>query len=197
MSLMQLLAVGQSLSRPIEAPSRFRLVGPGWLPKFRPEESPLGPSAGSASDLEKDKIETAAVVAVVRCRENALRQQILPLVEREGTPKPAADSLRADAGPVAAPVKTQAASRGRWALPAGAVQEWPKRALMTRKPAGSIAEIKVVRNDLNEEDLAVIPARSTGGAARAGETKAGAMEKGNPWSGLMTRLLHACWSEKG
>jgi hypothetical protein len=193
MSLMQLLTVGHSLSRPVEAPSPFRMVGPGWLPKFRSSEPLVGASKPTAGGLDRGKREGAPLVAEVRCRANPPQQQILPLADglRPEAQKPM--TTGSDLKPVALASKPQGKACGRWSLPVDTTKEWPRRApLAARTALGSAPEIKVARNDLADEDLALVPVRAqAGGAKKDGELRVAEGIKSRTWSSLIIRLLHA------
>lgn len=193
---MQLLAVGQSLSRPIEAPSRFRMVEPGWLPKFHSDEAPAEQGRANAAGMENRQIELAPTATELECRNPVPRQQVLPLAEEENPAmrRPVVEAW--EAKPAAARIRPPSKNRGRWALPPGVAQDWLKQRTPARRYASALPEIKVMRNDLSNEDLALVFARNGGGATKAGEVQVASSNKGRAWSRMVARLFHAYLAEK-
>jgi hypothetical protein len=168
MSLMQLLTVGHSLTKPVEAPSPFRMIGPGWLPKFRPGESPVGQS-GVAGTVEEGRSRGELRSIGAKCRVVTLRQQVLPLA---GDQAKAAQQGTCELPNELGVAKPAPKPRGRWSLPSDPMPDVPKRAQFAPPTVlSSIEAVKVMRNDLNDEDLALVPTGKTSARTNRCEPK--------------------------
>lgn len=184
MSLMQLLAVGQSL-RPIkDRPSRYRMRQQTLLPKFGPAPSASQPAAGAELGL--------GIPSAAPQRHGA---EPMP-------PQQAASSVAtvpcSKAGPSAPSVPAQPYPAGRWSL-----KSWPPfKRTAGAQPAKapiqgelSLETVRPVRNDLTDSDLELVPAaRPSGVGPRpkppSSEPQPDPDRAASPlWSWLRRRLL--------
>lgn len=184
MSLMQLLAVGQSL-RPIkDRPSRYRMRQQTLLPKFRPSPPPGQPSVGTEPG------EPTSLPAPPKATADAAPH---PQAGSSATPVPASGPR-----PTAAAVPAQPYPAGRWSL-----QSWaPFKRAGAAQPAKvpiqgelSLEAVRPVRNDLSDSDLEVVPAPRPTSLGRRHQPASGeptrdpAQARSPLWNWLRRRLL--------
>ncbi len=151
MSLVKLLAIGKSLISIKDKPNHYRMVRWGWPVKFFSPANPFAVASEPTTPTDN-----------VRARESANAQNQPPAtVHKETQSAGADDSMSKSAGPV-----TKAASKFLGALsllPSKSHLKLHRGAhLRMQQPVQcelSLETVKVVRNDLSETDLEVVPIR--------------------------------------
>ena len=176
MSLMQLLTTGKTLVDLKNSTSRYHMPGKNFLPKFGSQKNPFTPPAKKATAPDGAEAMPKPLVRAARIPAANLKEtQRLPelsakmketkrlpfVAARHGTsqnPKPKRWETFLDwAG-----VMLEKLSPARWL----GGQKTPARPAIPRfdKPEVqgelSLQNIKVVRNDLNDADVEVVPART-------------------------------------
>jgi hypothetical protein len=154
---MQLLTVGRSFSKQVGDPSRFRMANPGWLPRFGSTENPGADPVMAGPDRTVTEAAAAGTVEPVVVAQRSTTGQE-PRQSTRLTGAPALDVL-VDEGR-----KWNEVNKfplGRWTVKESAGAQMPPRpkvTVLTRPLA--LDEVRVVRNDLNDEDLELIPRRN-------------------------------------
>jgi len=175
---MQLLALGRSLGKIGDQPSRYKMTQQSLLPKF-------GPIKG---------LENVAVTGEGRTKPAFQNAPVKPAPEPQNAKptKPAKEkttmnvvpSTPLEATATAGTVSRQAFPLGRWTLFKNPFSK-ASRPKPTETPVQaelSLDTVRPVRNDLNDSDLEVVPL--------ANETSA-VMPEGPAWNRFKTQLVRA------
>jgi hypothetical protein len=204
MSLLRLLTTGKSLVGMGESEIRYRETRQKLLPRFGSAKNPF--CADDSSDAARPRMSRAAEGATVSKREtvagNAVRLPA-PVAAAAAAPKlPVMLVSGKSRSPLSALWSGATALAGKWAGKASALL--PQRSVRSVKVAMSrpaklpvqaelsLDRIKVVRNDLSDADLEVVPAKlpvapaNVGPAVQSAE-RAGAAEKA--WGRLTGRVF--------
>jgi len=173
MSLLRLLATGRSLVSVRETESRYRLTTQRLLPQFGPTRNPFSPpkrAEQSAAATTRPAAEVGEASAKAGVRGHARRLWLKTAgLWSAGKQKP--DAL-------------MARPFGKAAKPA--IPRFPKLPVQGEL---SLDRVKVVRNDLSDADLEVVPARrNPAPGALAGKTAAGVART---WGRVTSRLFPA------
>jgi hypothetical protein len=211
MSLLRLLATGKSLVGMPDTNSRYRMRTRNLLPKFGSAKNPFAPpppsleAPGGTASPSPAKLQTGSLF------EPAPPEAAKPVAIKEPKTSPRRPAAivaptKAEARPVtsAAPAMPSA-KPGRWA---GWVKKLNPLSLLpprrgdggrgrpSRKPVQTeltLEKVRVVRNDLNDTDLDIVPGRLMGlpsGASPILPHPNDGSEPG-PWSRLTTKFLGA------
>jgi hypothetical protein len=176
MSMGRLLAAGKSLVGAQNASSRFRLDKRGRLPKFGSAKNPFASEPRKPAAVEPTPLAPTAPAA-------ELAVHAMPAADNPPPPPPATARLR------------RAVRRLReWCVEANPIPRLagPARSAFSPMPGFtgapiqselSLDEVKVVRNDLSDADLEVVPAKP---ARRADSVP---LPEANAWSRLTTRIF--------
>jgi len=165
MSLMQLLAVGRSLGRVNDQPSRYRLMTQqSLLPKFGPSKNSVGePPVSERTASAAQDAPPRPTVSTLR-REGIRTTQANPMKDSNNM-KTAAANHSAPAAAVS-PLPQQTFPHGRWTLFKNPFSGAPKpKAKTSGTPLQGellLDAVKPVRNDLSDSDLEVVPASKPG-----------------------------------
>lgn len=159
MSLLRLLTAGKSLVGLKDTASRYNVARTGSLPQFSPKKNPFRASTRPEFNPGAQPEAQAAANSVERTAEDPL------------TPAPTAVPVVAPSSPVipvsAAP--SNRADKPKSPSPWAALLSWRRR--KAEKPGVpkfskpmiqgelSLDSVKVVRNDLSDTDLEIVPAR--------------------------------------
>jgi len=176
MSMARLLAAGRSLIGAQNVSNRYRLDARARLPKFGSSKNPFAPETRTPVPLEPipPRPTMATTTPVIRTMEPSLNLTPAP---------PATTRLR------------QAVRRLHdWCVEANPIPRLAGPARSVFKPASripgapiqsdlSLDEVKVVRNDLSDADLEIVPAKPARRADLA------PIPEQNAWSRLTTRIL--------
>jgi len=169
MSLVRLLTTGKSLVGIKETTSRYHLARQNWLPKFASAKNPFASTVTADRDSvpgqtpANDAAKSAATIAALK------KTQRLPLYQSP------TKVVQASEG---APRRTGSAKfAGKWL---SALNPFSLKVAGKPKPVSgarsapavqgelSLDKVKVVRNDLSDADLEIVPLRSSTGKASAG-----------------------------
>ena len=176
MSMGRLLAAGKSLVGAQNTASRFRLEKRGRLPKFGSAKNPF--ASEQRKPVAVEPIPPQPTTPAVDPAAHAAPPAVNPL-----SPRPASARLR------------RAVRRSReWCVEANPIPRLagPARSALLPMPRFtgvpiqselSLDEVKVVRNDLSDADLEVVPAKP----ARRADTVP--VPEANAWSRLTTRIF--------
>lgn len=159
MSLLRLLTAGKSLVGLKDTASRYNVARTGSLPQFSPKKNPFRASTRPEFNPGAQAEAQAAASSVERTAEDPLTPApaAVPVVEQSTPVIPAsvAPSNQVD----------QAKAPSLWS----ALLPWRRRKVEKRRVAGfakpmvqgelSLDTVKVVRNDLSDTDLEIVPAR--------------------------------------
>ncbi len=184
MSLLRLLTTGRSLVGIRDSETRYRVTRQRLLPRFGPAKNPFGAKANK-NLAEPDKGATGGEATLLRREKpSSGSRSLVPAVLVGSQHRQFTGMLRSRA----------AALRNAWAGRLGALLSRSRGKAVavamsrsTRLPIQgelSLDHIKVVRNDLSDADLEVIPATMAAGRAGAAPTLRGAegsMVGGRAW----------------
>lgn len=154
MNLLRLLTAGRSLIGVKQEMGRYKLSDPRSMPKF-----------GGAGNPFKPKLEGRAVVAPAKAPEKELAPEE-PAEEESGCgePKAVASRLEVPAGVPAAPLTPEIGRPGKVSFLKRIWQRMPSREQGSKavpvQGELSLDNIQVMRNDLSESDLEVVPLRT-------------------------------------
>ena len=193
MSLLRLLTTGKSLVGLKDTASRYNVARSGKLPHFSAKQNPFRASTRPEFNPSAQQKAQAAANSVERTAEDPLTPapMVVPVVEPP-LPKPvsATPSNKTD----------RAKSLPRWAalLP----WRWPKAGkpglAKCTKPMVqgelSLDSVRVVRNDLSDTDLEIVPARQPEAIAQSDQvhrTKLDAALAADRWDEVAGRALGA------
>jgi hypothetical protein len=166
MSLLRLLTAGKCLIGNQEPGGRYRLTHPAALPKFEAKKNLFRTSTAPAAEPEK-----AERACPQRAASGEQRPNSRPPQADSGALTTDAHERRASAGGQQAKAVPVAQARTWVGVSAARIQSWlgrspkPARSAVPKftKPLVqgelSLDTIKVVRNDLSDSDLEVVPAR--------------------------------------
>jgi hypothetical protein len=220
MSLLRLLATGKSLVGMPDTNSRYRMRTRNLLPKFGSAKNPFAPpppsleSPGANVNASPAKLETASLFEPAT-QEPAPQKPAKPAAIKESKtpPKQAvnpAPPVKVEARQATSPAPAAPSSKpGRWA---GWVKKLnPLSLLPPRRGEGgrgrparkhvqtelTLEKVRVVRNDLNETDLEIVPGRLMGlpsGASPVLSHQPGSSGPG-AWSRLTSKFIGAQHAE--
>jgi len=180
MSLMQLLTVGRSFGSVEDGPSPYRMIQENLLPKF---------GAADRSEMKRPPVEASVAAGPSDPRGPAG----WPDAPKRSETKMNATETQVQAAPGAsAPPPPHAYPLGRWTIMRN---PFHRRAAAPKSPSLvqgelSLDAVRPVRNDLNESDLEVIPARAQPGVSDdAAPTEKAGGATAFLWNRLRARLL--------
>lgn len=188
MSLMQLLTVGRSLVKPTVDPTRFRMADPGWLPRFGPSGVSNPAEGGEDHDPAKglDQVEGGG----------RLRRSIRSVpAENAMSGRQMGGSEVEARSQVGATSRVSRLSSGRWSLSQPTLFEMPERPKVVVRPGRlKVDEVRVVRNDLRDEDLELKPSSRPASALGKEDRKGAEGRSGNRASrvGWLGKFLVLC-----
>ena len=179
MRIMRLLAVGQSIIGVKDGPSRYKMAEQNLLPKFASATRPLASGLtiksarpGDGSVAKANKTENASFAA--KARTDGSPAAIKPCVPAKTAAIPAK-------GPLSLFKQNPFVSR-----PATKINRLPVQAEL------SLDAVKVVRNDLSDADLEIVPV--TSGARHERELQR--VETCPPTTGDLTNVLWGRLTER-
>ena len=195
MSLVRLLTTGKSLVGMRDTASRYRMNKQGVLPKFISPKNPFAPPAGSGTERGTAVVQSLPAAATDPA--DLKKTQKLPPVADSATAEKPLRPARS------APVFPE--SWGSWlrektplSFVAGSKRApEPVRMGSTREPVQdelSLDRVTVVRNDLSDADLEVVPAKLSAAKDSAEPVlpfAARAEPAATPWGRLTTRFFGA------
>lgn len=182
---MQLLSVGRSLCGIRDEPSRYKMTQDNLLPKF-----------GLAKESDRTDAHQPPARSARRTVVEPAKPEAKPGLDREEMNNTShlmmekTDAPASSAPPGQAPI--QAFPRGRWTVLKNPFAAKPTTSKGPLQYELSIDAIKVVRNDLSDADLEVVPGRNplapTPGMA-AKRTREGLESIGQAWGRIAARIL--------
>jgi hypothetical protein len=181
MSLMQLLTVGRSFGSVEDRPSPYRMIQENLLPKFGPADR---------SEMKQPPVETSVAAAP---GDLGVRAGWADASKRSET-KMNAIEIQVQAAPGASSaLPPEAYPLGRWTTMRNPFHRRTASQKSPRLVQGelSLDAVRPVRNDLNESDLEVIPARvaEPGVSDEPVSTEETEGATGFLWNRLRARLL--------
>jgi len=169
MSLVRLLTTGKSLVGGEEATSRYRLPRQNWLPKFGSVKNPFAstvtadPARVSGQTPASDAAQTPAPSAALKKTQRLPRHQLPARVASDGGAVSRGAGSAKYAGKWLSALNPFSSKGGAKSKPAAGA-----RSALPVQGELSLDKVKVVRNDLHDADLEVVPLRSATGKVAAG-----------------------------
>lgn len=182
MSLMHLLNSGKSLIKVNDSVTRYRMHKQYLLPKFGSPKNPFTDAAKSDSDrpAERPDPQTRPPASVYAKKISGLDEPIRhansqkPISKNsfgEGS-RAGSPDLRGTTAPRPSPTRILKPLLEKWAHKLSPICRWPERKPLSKFAAKNVHEpaiqaelawdnIKVVRNDLNDADVEIVPLRSS------------------------------------
>lgn len=168
MSLGRLLKSGKSLVGCKESESHYRMRRKNLLPKFGSQKNPFATRTGSPSDNP----ENPAVEQMEPAAHEMSAEEIVAANMKETRRLPFVDSTAKEARQPQAPAKQAPRRRRAWARRLNPFAWLSKRRSATRLAGSksahppiqgelSLDNVKVVRNDLSDADVEIVPARNS------------------------------------
>jgi hypothetical protein len=222
MSLLRLLTTGKSLVGMQDTNSRYRMRTRNLLPKFGSAKNPFAPeskakSPAKSADTSDVKLETGSLfepAAPVAAKPAPCQEPPKAPVQPAKIIEPVVKlEAKAPAAPVAAPKPVVQAAKpaksGRWSdwfkrLKPGSLLPWKWGEMGGRnRPARravqaelTLDQVRVVRNDLSDTDVVIVPGRLMGMPSGASPILPHPQrEEPGAWNRLTTKFLGAQHAE--
>jgi hypothetical protein len=167
MSLLRLLTTGKSLVGVRDSETRYRVTRQRFLPRFGPTTNPFCGAATTNPPQPDDGADAGAASPLCQEKTTGVSRSLVPAVLVGSQRRQLRSALRSRA----------IALRNAWAGKLAALVSRTRgkaTAVATSRPSRlavqgelSLEQIKVVRNDLSDADLEVVPAKLPAGQASA------------------------------